>query len=344
MEREFWPPEWHFLYMGLADFRGTIMVLAPGDRGKSTLIQLLYTFFLSKGRRIGWIDADLGQSTVGPPTTIGLLMSKNQRATFLDRLFTPYFRFVGDTTPEREILATACYTAELARLAQSQCDVVLLDTCGLFSYPVGYLLKMLKIRMVRPHVVLAIGNQEEFSFWQKFLGERLIVLPIPNEITQKRHEFRRGYRRQCFAQYFSGGKTLSFPLETLRFSLPCYPHFFEPVLQKEGSKILLSLRGKKFILSPDGSLFCDRQQIREASLLGTLCGIFSPRGMELGLGIIKGINLEKEELNVWGVLIYPDKPGVIVPGCLKIDENGEEKGRYPWISPPLRLENYISIY
>lgn len=343
MERELWPTEWRFLYTGLADFRGTIMVFAPGDRGKSTLIQLLYSFFLSKGRKTGWIDADLGQSTVGPPTTVGLLMSKKQRATFLDRLFTPYFRFVGETTPEREILATVCYTAELTRLAQSQCDVVLLDTCGLFSYPVGYLLKMLKIRMVQPHVVLAIGNQEEFSFWQKFLGERLIVLPVPSEITQKGPEFRRGYRKRCFAQYFSRGRMLSFSLEALRFSLPCYPHFFEPVFQKEEGKMLLSLGRKKFILSPDGLLFCANRQIHEVSLPGTLCGIFSPEGMELGLGIVKGVSLEREELNVWGVLVHPDKPAAVVPGRLKIDENGEEKGHYPWISSPLRVENYISM-
>ncbi|MCX7667816.1 MAG: Clp1/GlmU family protein, partial [Atribacterota bacterium] len=119
-----WPAEWDFLATGFSRFRGTIMVLAPGDRGKSTLVRLLYSFFLREGRRVGWIDSDLGQSTVGPPTTVGLVISRGREATFEERLFTPHFRFIGDTTPEHEIVATSCYAAELARFASARCDVV----------------------------------------------------------------------------------------------------------------------------------------------------------------------------------------------------------------------------
>ncbi|MEN3185187.1 MAG: Clp1/GlmU family protein [Atribacterota bacterium] len=335
-----WPDEWKFLATGFSSFRGTIMVLAPLDRGKSTLIRLLYVFFLREGRRVGWVDSDLGQSTVGPPTTIGLVISRGKEATPEERLFTPYFRFIGDTTPEHEIVATACYAAELARLASARCDVVLFDTCGLFSYPSGYFLKMLKIRLTEPEVVLAVGEKEEFLLWQRFLRERLLVLPLPKEVAAKQYEFRRGYRQQLFNRYFTQKRMLTLPLEALRFSLPYYPYFFESILRQEKNEVFFLTRGEKLVFSEDGNFLVMEKRGQRIPVLGMLCGIFSKEGKELGLGIIHSVNLEKETVTVWGVCINPGKPGALVPGCLRLNEHGEEKGRYLLFSSPLRLERW----
>lgn len=335
-----WPAEWNFLAAGLSRFRGTIMVLAPGDRGKSTLIRLLYLFFLGEGRRVGWIDSDLGQSTVGPPTTVGLVISRGKAVTFEERLFTPHFHFIGDTTPEHEIVATACYAAELAHFASARCDVVLFDTCGLFSYPSGHLLKMLKIRLINPEVVLAVGEKEEFAMWQKFLRDRLLVLPVPKEATEKRHEFRRGYRQQLFARYFAQKKLLTLPLEMLRFSLPCYPYFFESALRQEKNELFFLTRGEKLLFSGDGTSLLMEKRGQQIPILGMLCGIFSEEGKELGLGMIQEVNLREGTIAVWGVGVNPGKPGAIVPGCLRLDARGEEKGRHFLFSSPLRMERW----
>jgi len=340
MEGIFWPSEWRFLPEALSGFRGTILVFAPGDRGKSTLVRLLYTLFLEEGRRVGWIDADLGQSTIGPPTTVGLLVSRGKEATFEERLFTPHFRFVGDTTPEREIVATACYTADLVHLALSRCDVVLLDTCGLFSYPAGYLLKMLQMRLAHPEMVLAIGEKEEFALWRRFLDDRLLLLPVSEKAVEKRYEFRRGYRRQLFARYFSRGKLLTFPLDALRFSLPCYPYFFEPCLYEEEGVCSFSVRGEQWRFSPEGPALFLESRGQEVFLPGMLCGIFSANGKELGLGILKGVDLARKTLTVWGVRVNPEKPAIVVPGSLRVDESGEERGRCVLFPSPLSPQKW----
>jgi polynucleotide 5'-kinase involved in rRNA processing len=309
MEGIFWPSEWRFLPEALSGFRGTILVFAPGDRGKSTLVRLLYTLFLEEGRRVGWIDADLGQSTIGPPTTVGLLVSRGKEATFEERLFTPHFRFVGDTTPEREIVATACYTADLVHFALSRCDV-------------------------------AIGEKEEFALWRRFLDDRLLLLPVSEKAVEKRYEFRRGYRRQLFARYFSRGKLLTFPLDALRFSLPCYPYFFEPCLYEEEGVCSFSVRGEQWRFSPEGPALFLESRGQEVFLPGMLCGIFSANGKELGLGILKGVDLARKTLTVWGVRVNPEKPAIVVPGSLRVDESGEERGRCVLFPSPLSPQKW----
>ncbi len=164
-----------------------------------------------------------------------------------------------------------------------------------------------------------------------------MVLPVPKEAVEKRYEFRRGYRRQLLARYFSRGKLLRFPLEALRFSLPCYPYFFEPSLHEDGEKVFFLARGERLLLSPDG-LFLLSEGRRQIPFSGVLCGIFSENGKDLGLGIIRGIDVMERVLTVWGVPIHPERPVFIVPSCLRLDESGEERGRCLFFSSPLQVE------
>ena len=162
------------------------MVVAPPDRGKTTLIRLLTSFFVSQGKKVGWVDSDLGQSNVGPPTTVGMIMvSKKFPLSLRERLFTPYFRFVGDVTPEKRIEATALYAAELAKMASSKSQVTLIDTCGLIFSLSGLRLKMLKMKSIKPELVLGIGYDEEFEVLKKFYGDQFWTLPPLPRLLEK---------------------------------------------------------------------------------------------------------------------------------------------------------------
>src|SRR5918999_822328 len=48
------------------------MVIGEGDTGKTTLVTALANALVERGFRVAVLDADLGQSEIGPPTTIGL--------------------------------------------------------------------------------------------------------------------------------------------------------------------------------------------------------------------------------------------------------------------------------
>lgn len=348
MERIFWPKEWSLLERAFDDFRGTIMVVAPPDRGKTTLVYLLVRTLVGRGKRVGWVDADLGQSQVGPPTTVGACILFGREMGLRERLFTPLFHFLGDTTPEEDIVALALYAFDLVRSVKKKTDVVILDTCGLFHSPSGYLLKMLKIRLIEPEVVIALGESREFIPLSSRLKERLIVLPVPSSVLRKHCEHRRLHRQRLFSLYFSVGKEMSLPLETLRFSLPLYPSFFDLKVQKRKDGIHFSSVYEDFLLIPEGKEGETFPHAYPCALLeGLVCGLFTSEGGEIGLGILEGVNCKEGLVNLWAVQCNSGKIACVVPGALRLERSGIEKGRLGVRLSPFRLAKKnipVSLY
>lgn len=324
MRHLLWPGAWAFLEKALQGFRGTIVVIAPPDRGKTTLVRLLAEYFLREGKRVGWVDTDPGQSYIGPPTTLGGIVLLKP-PSFKDLLFAPHIRFFGDTTPERDIVAFAYLAWDLVRTVKKKSDVVLVDTCGLFHTPSGYYLKTLKIRLMDPEIVLALGEEQEFAPFSPFLKERLLVLPVPPEVSEKHYEVRRGHRKRLFSLYFSAGQEFHLPVTTLRFSLPCYPSFFLWKANEECTGIRFSSLEEEVFLP-----FCEDEPM-------VICGLFGGDGRELGVGILERILWDDRCISVFGVQCHPGRVEAVVPGVLRVDRNGEEKGRCSFNPPPFRF-------
>ena len=64
-------PSWKSALDDLRQAR-TILLLGATDTGKTTFLTWLANILLAQERRIAIVDADVGQSSLGPPTTIGL--------------------------------------------------------------------------------------------------------------------------------------------------------------------------------------------------------------------------------------------------------------------------------
>jgi polynucleotide 5'-hydroxyl-kinase GRC3/NOL9 len=137
------------------------LVLGATDAGKSTLVTSLAGALAAAGHTVGVVDADLGQSDVGPPTTVGL----GRVAGPIDRLADAQLiglEFLGATSPARCMRETAEATARLVRRGlESGCDRVLVDTSGLVEGPFGLALKRQKIDRVAPDVLLVLQRADE---------------------------------------------------------------------------------------------------------------------------------------------------------------------------------------
>lgn len=66
------PKEWHDVLNVLEKEKGTVILLGTTDTGKSTLAKFLVTHLCKRGLKVPFVDADIGQSFLGPPTAIGL--------------------------------------------------------------------------------------------------------------------------------------------------------------------------------------------------------------------------------------------------------------------------------
>ncbi|MCD6156634.1 MAG: hypothetical protein J7J32_06315, partial [Candidatus Atribacteria bacterium] len=300
MDADFsWPEEWIPLQEKLTDFAGVIMVVAPVDRGKTTLVRLICDFFKKCGRDFALVDSDLGQSMVGPPTTVGMLPPK-KHIKLQDTLFTTYFRFVGDTTPSRHLFLTVLSVFEMVQMARELAGIVVVDTCGLFRGLEGLYLKMLKIKLLMPQLVVGLGSEEEFTVLRSLGIKDFLVLPPPAGLKNKSFEERRNHRKLLFAEYFSRGRSFVLELSRLRLFAPLSPYFYlqQVIPLEEG--VVFRVGRKQY------SLFCSEQARRDAFPKGwsgywvfpeemgnLLCCLYSEQLREIGLGILKKIGLSE---------------------------------------------------
>ena len=70
------------------------IVIGASDAGKTTLVAALGSELASRGARVGVVDSDVGQSEIGPPTTVGLGRIPT-RITRLSDAEPIAFQFVG---------------------------------------------------------------------------------------------------------------------------------------------------------------------------------------------------------------------------------------------------------
>lgn len=57
---------------------GSIILVGGTDTGKSTLARWMVKGLVETGRTVGWIDGDIGQSTLGMPTTMNLFVVQDK--------------------------------------------------------------------------------------------------------------------------------------------------------------------------------------------------------------------------------------------------------------------------
>lgn len=159
---------------------GMTVALGGMDSGKTTFCRMCAAVALRVGKSVAYLDTDVGQSTVGPPTTIGLrfLSSPDDlEPEALARADALYF--VGDTSPQGHLLPQVVGAAKLALLArESGADLILVDTTGLIGGTLGQILKFHKLEALRPDVVVGFQRGEEL---EPILGIARRSLPVDVE-------------------------------------------------------------------------------------------------------------------------------------------------------------------
>jgi polynucleotide 5'-hydroxyl-kinase GRC3/NOL9 len=192
-----------------------IMVIGENDTGKTTLVTSLASALARRGSTVGVVDADLGQSDVGPPTTVGLgrVRAPIER---LAQAEVVALRFIGVTSPARCVHETAEATARLAAHAlRHGCDRLVVDTCGLIDGDVGRALKRVKLERVAPDLVIALQREGECEPILDAYAEagRPAIVRLPAAATTPRStNARRRHRERLLAEHLHGATPTAFDL------------------------------------------------------------------------------------------------------------------------------------
>lgn len=188
------------------------MVIGPSDAGKTTLTTVLAGALAARGDRVAVVDADVGQSEVGPPTTVGLGRVHRALARLGDAEVLA-LEFVGTTSPARAVRRTAAAAGALVERARAAgFDRILVDTSGLVGGPFGRWLKRVKMDLVRPDVVVVVERDHETDTVARDAalrpGVRVLRVRAAPQARRRRQEERRLHRRRTLAAYFTGAPVL----------------------------------------------------------------------------------------------------------------------------------------
>ncbi len=200
------PKEWFELLEVLEKEKGVAILLGATDTGKSTLAKFLISHLCQRGLKVGLVDADIGQSFLGPPATIGLSVFKSH-PDWEVILSPPEIFFVGSTTPEGHFPIHLKGVKRMLDKASSYgLDVILVDTTGFVSGEAGRELKSRKIDLVGPCFILALQKDDEMeSILEQYKENPLYKtyrLPLSEQARPKSMEERRNNRTNKFRDYF----------------------------------------------------------------------------------------------------------------------------------------------
>lgn len=199
------------------------MLIGAPDTGKSTLAREILRETAKRGKVTALVDADVGQSTVGPPGCVGLkwvrTLADLESISEADAL-----RFVGSTNPSRLVLQMVLATAALVEQAMATADLVLIDTTGTVSGVVGQTLKYHKVETCHPGLIVGLQRGAELEpiigMLQRFFSVDVITADVHPDLIPVSPEVRSEVRGTQLR------KALADPLEAWRIR----PTVFAPTL------------------------------------------------------------------------------------------------------------------
>jgi polynucleotide 5'-hydroxyl-kinase GRC3/NOL9 len=205
---------------------GKFLFLGAADTGKTTLMGAV-AGRLARRQPVALVDADIGQSHIGPPTTVGwTLMGTDSAGDFAAErtdeesiaLAARGIAFVGDITPVGHLLQLTAALSLCVEQAEQAAAVVLIDTPGLVTGGAACSLWWTVQRLLRPERILAVQRQDELRGLLGGLQAGLSVIEVvkaPPELRRKSPEARQQHRRRLFDQYFRHATTCTLDLTHL---------------------------------------------------------------------------------------------------------------------------------
>ena len=189
------------------------LILGGVDTGKTTLAAALAGRLTPNGP-VGIIDADIGQSHIGPPATVGWALV-DKSIEDLTQLTPGGISFVGDITPVGHLLQLTAAITQCVRQVSNVTERIVIDTPGFIAGPAATALWWSVQRIVQPKLIVAVQRENELSdilAGVQNLGSQLELLKASPQIPAKSPQARRSYRQNQFRRYFQDSRLHKFKL------------------------------------------------------------------------------------------------------------------------------------
>ena len=268
----------------------TVMVVGGVDSGKTSFCAYLANRALKESRNVALIDADLGQSDVGPPSTIGSC-SLTKPVVDPFEIGAESICFIGVTSPSGAVSKVVEGIAGMKEKALKRgVDILIINTDGWIVGEDAVRYKVALAKEIKPDLLVGIQEKGELTFLLGALTEtQNLVVESSSAVRKRDREERKLLRELGYKKYLKGARTESFSLGWIRVA------------------------GVAFGIG-----------VRKGDEEGLLVALHDVNESFLGIGVVEGIDYERRVIRVF----TPVREGVasLIVGRVKLDRKGREIG------------------
>jgi polynucleotide 5'-hydroxyl-kinase GRC3/NOL9 len=325
----------------------TVIIIGGVDSGKTSFCTFLVNAAVKEKLKTSVIDADLGQSDVGPPSTVGF--------NFVTELVKDLFEidaedavFVGSTSPSGAINKVIEGLTRLKdRVMDAGADFLVINTDGWVEGEEAAAYKVRLAETVGSSAVVGMQEGNELTPILDSLHDvKVLGINSPQLIQPRSREKRKLLRELSYKKYMKGAKVQSFSLswvkakdsilgsggpllhkrlETLSNLLRTRPVYSEETVDA----ILVVLKKSKAVteehIKAVEEYFGKRAKvIREGDETGLLVGLKDEEDKFLGIGILHEVDYKRKTLKVYTPV--SEKPYTLCFGQIKLNKHFREIG------------------
>ncbi len=325
----------------------TVMVIGGMDSGKTSFCTFLVNEAVMNKWRTSVIDADLGQSDVGPPSTVGFNFV-TEPVKDLFEIDAQDAVFVGSTSPSGAINKVIEGLTQLKdKVIEAGVDFLVINTDGWVEGEEAAAYKVRLAEKVGSSVVVGMQRGNELSpILDALHGVKVLVIDSPQLIQPRNREKRKVLRELSYKKYLKGAKMQSFSLswikvidsllgaggplhhrrlETLSNLLGTRPIYSEETV----ATILVVLKKSEAVTETqikDAEEHFEKRVkvIREGDEEGLLVGLKDEEDIFLGIGILHEVDYKRKTLKIYTPV--SEKVSMLCFGQIKLDKNFREIG------------------
>ncbi len=343
------PPSWENTAKEVLSLKKpvTVMVMGGVDSGKTSFCTFLANEALRKKWKTGVIDADLGQSDVGPPSTIGFnFVSEPVKDLF--EIKAENACFVGLTSPSGAVNKVIKGITELKNgIMEADLDFLIINTDGWVDGEDAAKYKIELWKTISPSVVVGIRQEDELTPILTALKEaNFLSIDSPRLVQRRNREKRKILRELSYKKYLKQAKVHPFALNWVKVEgsllgagSPLAPGRMEKIRSLLGARpiyseetlttIFIVLRKNRSVSEEqikeiEESFGKRAKVIREGEEEGLLVGLQDELGKFLGIGILCGVDYKRRVMKVYTPV--NENVSTIRFGQIKLDENCREIG------------------
>lgn len=326
-----------------------VVVVGNTDTGKTTFCMELVNAAAALGLKSALVDADIGQSDIGPPGTIGLALPTEP----VERLSDLHIRrmyFAGATSPVGNMLPSVVGAKKMADEAREHgASLIVVDTTGLVRGIIARKLKTLKIDLLAPQHIVAIQRDREIepliTAFSKVEKNVIHTLSVPPLVRQKSLELRAARRRLRYAKHFEGAESHVIRLDDvgcwgtwLNTGTPLpwqRVRFLERVLKTRVLHAESVGRGFYIVVDrapepPEAALIEEQLGTREISIVpgstftNAYIGLADSRANTMDVGIVQAIEFRQRYVSIITKLKSIAPVRIIQFGLMRVKPDGTE--------------------